>query len=160
MIAAHEQSASERESTIDRLEESLGLQRNEYFQLQHVLIECQQQYSAQEQKQQCEADRLQEMADEQKQSGQTISQLEEQFNQIQYRLQHEAASRRKAEAALKQAVENANDDPVLVAVGVRFETAQRIERLSNELKATRRFCMSLQQQAVAKAKQGKKSAMG
>ena len=157
MIAAHEHSATERDSTIGRLQVSLGVHRSENCQLQQVLNECQQQYSAHVQKQHYEADRLHDLVEEQKQCAQTFSQLQEQSTQLQYRLQHEAASRRKAEAALKQAVENANDDPVLVAMGVRFETVQRIERLSNELKATRRLCMSLQQQAGARAKQSQKS---
>ena len=154
MLAAHEQSATERDPTIGRLEASLGLQRSENCQLRHVLNECQQQYSAHVQKQHYEADRLHDLVEEQKQCAQTISQLQEQSTQLQYRLQHEAASRRKVEAALKQAVETAKDNPVLVAMGTRFETVQRIERLSNELKATRRFCLRLQQQACAKAKQG------
>ncbi len=154
MIAAHEQSATERDSTIGRLETSLGLQRSENCQLQQVLNECQQQYSAHVQKHHCEADRLYDLVEEQKQCAQTISQLQEQSTQLQYRLQHEAASRRKVEAALKQAVETAQDNPVLVAMGVRFETVQRIERLSNELRATRRFCLKLQQQTGTKVKQG------
>ncbi len=174
MIAAHEQSITVHDSTICRLEASLVEQAAKMVELEtsgldaatklaqsrNAHLEAESQKSQLIESHATATADLEAMVEEQKQLGQTILQLQEQSTQLQNRLQYEAAGRRKAEAALKQAVEIANDDPVLVAVGVRFETAQRIERLSNELKATRRFCVSLQQQAVAKAKQGQKSING
>jgi hypothetical protein len=62
-------------------------------------------------------------------------------------LQREAAGRRKSEAALKQALEAGKDNSVLQTLGSQFENAQRIDRLTNELNATRKLCRLLQANA-------------
>ena len=71
-------------------------------------------------------------------------QNQEQATLLQNRLQHEAACRRKAEAALKRALDTNDDNQVLNAVGGQFANEQLIERLSSELLATRRLCAMLQ----------------
>jgi len=71
-------------------------------------------------------------------------QNQEQATLLQNRLQHEAACRRKAEAALKRALDTNDDNQVLNVVGGQFANEQLIERLSSELLATRRLCAMLQ----------------
>ena len=129
---------AERDSTISRLKDLQNALDDSIRCLRVSKLNCK---LAESRLQQCE---------------QTISQVGEQSTQLQIRLDREAASRRKTEAALKQATESANDNSALHALGEQFANVQRIERLTNELMATRRFCVYLQQQANAKAKQGQR----
>ncbi|HUP82036.1 MAG TPA: hypothetical protein VM260_26025, partial [Pirellula sp.] len=138
LAAAHERSVAERDSTISRLKD---LQKALDDSIRCVCVSKMNSTLAESRLQQCE---------------QTVAQLGEQSTQLQIRLDREAASRRKTEAALKQAVESAKDNSALHALGEQFANVQRIERLTNELMATRRFCVYLQQQANSKAKQGQR----
>ena len=84
---------------------------------------------------------------------QAISDLQERTTQLQYRLQREAAGRRKAEAAMKQVSGSTNGDSASRIVAVQFETERRIDQLTNELKATRGLCRILQSRVNAKVEQ-------
>ncbi len=83
-----------------------------------------------------------------------VSELQEKTTQLQYRLQREAAGRRKAEAAMKQVSGSPHGESASRIVAVQFETEQRLDQLTKELQATRGLCRILQSRVNSKVEQG------